>query len=86
MASSGSFEPVLSGKATAYLVALSKPKQRKLITLIFRLSEHPTQLGDYALSDDTGRDVQFLMIGDIVIGFWPDHATKELRITEIEEV
>jgi hypothetical protein len=86
MAKPGAFEPVLSARATAFLVSLSKPKQRKLISLIYRLSEHPGQLGDYTSTDDTGRDVQFLIVGDLVVGFWPDYAVKELRITEIDEV
>lgn len=86
MAKKSAFEPVLSGRATAFLVSLSKPKQRKVIGLIHRLSEHPEQLGDYASTDDAGRDVQFLIVGDLVVGFWPDHAVKELRITEIDEV
>jgi hypothetical protein len=86
MAKTGAFEPVLSARATAFLVSLSKPKQRRLIDLIYRLSDHPQQLGDYTLTDDTGRNVQFLIVGDLVVGFWPDHAVKELRITEIDEV
>lgn len=86
MAKTGAFEPVLSARATAFLVSLSKPKQRKLIGLIYRLAEHPEQIGDYASTDDTGRAVQFLIVGDLVIGFWPDPAVKELRVIEIDEV
>ena len=32
-----------------------------------------------------GRYVQFLLIGDYVIGYWPDDAVKEFRIIEIDE-
>lgn len=86
MAKPGAFEPVLSARATAFLVSLSKPKQRQLIRLIYRLCEHPEQLGDYSSTDDTGRNIQFLIVGDLVVGFWPDHSIKELRITEVDEV
>lgn len=30
--------------------------------------------------------VQFILIGDYVIGFWSDHAVKEFRIVDIDEV
>ncbi|MCW5550251.1 MAG: hypothetical protein KIT44_14910 [Opitutaceae bacterium] len=86
MPNSGAFEPVLSAKALGLLHALSKPKQRRLIGLLFRLAEQPDQVGDYQSRDDTGREVQHLLIGDLVVSFWPDHAVKELRIVEIEEI
>jgi hypothetical protein len=81
-----SYDPVLSSQAVAFLVGLSKSRQRKLIDLIFQLSESPSQVGDYSEPDDSGRAVQFLLIRSTVIAFWADHAAKELRIVEIEEV
>jgi hypothetical protein len=81
-----SYDPVLSSQAVAFLVGLSKSRQRKLIDLIFQLSESPSQVGDYSEPDDSGRAVQFLLIRSTVIAFWADHAVKELRIVEIEEV
>jgi hypothetical protein len=80
------YEPVLSSQAVAFLVGLSKPRQRKLIDLIFQLSENPSQVGDYSEPDDAGRTVQFMLIRNVVIAFWADDAVKELRIVEIEEV
>ena len=80
------YEPVLSSQAVAFLLALPKARQRKLVTLISQLAENPAQVGDYSLPDDVGREVQFLRVGDLVIAFWPDDAVKELRIVEIEEV
>lgn len=85
MPKSGSFEPVLSAKAVGFLYSLSKSKQRRLIYLIFRIADYPTQLGDYQSPDDAGREVQHLLIGDLIVSFWADHAAKEIRITEIEE-
>jgi hypothetical protein len=86
MASAGAFEPVLSGRASAFLVNLSKAKQRKVIGLVFQLADHPNQPGDYAARDEDGREIQHLMIGDWHFSFWPDHAVRELRITEIAEL
>lgn len=80
------FEPVLSGKASSYFVALSKRKQRRLLDLLYRLATFPSQLGDYESIDDSGRKVQHLETGPIVISFWADNSVRELRITDIEEV
>jgi len=51
------FEPVLSGKALAFMLALSKRQQRQLSDLLFSLADYPHQPGDYESKDDTGRSV-----------------------------
>ena len=86
MHSSFAYEPVLSGKASSFLVGVSKAKQRKIIALIFQISDHPGQLGDYSTRDDIGRDVQHLLLGDWQFSFWADRAVRELRVTEIAEL
>jgi len=86
MAKQHNYEPVLSGKASSFLVGLSKTKQRAVVLLAYQLAEHPGQLGDYATEDEVGRAVQHLLVGDWQISFWPDHAVRELRIMEINEL
>ena len=54
--------------------------------LLFQLAEHPTQLGDYATREDGGGEIQHLTAGDWHFSFWTDHAVRELRITEINEL
>ncbi len=46
----------------------------------------PSGEGNYAANDDTGRILQNLLLDDWVITYWPDHAVKELRITDIVQV
>jgi hypothetical protein len=86
MADRHPYEPVLSSKAAAFLVSLSKVRQRKLIGLLYQLAESTSQIGDYIEPDHTGREVQFILIRDQLIAFWADHAVGELRIVDIEEV
>ena len=86
MADPPEYEPVLSAKASSILLGLSKPKRQRLFDLLYQLASQPSQLGDYAEQDATGRDIQFLLIVDYVIGFWPDHAVKEFRIVDIHLV
>jgi hypothetical protein len=86
MADRRTYEPVLSSKSAGFLVALSKPRQRKLIALLYQLAENPSQIGDYSEPDDTGREIQFILLRDLLVAFWADHAVRELRIVDIEEV
>lgn len=86
MADRRPYEPVLSSNSAAFLVAISKARQRKLIDLLYQLAENPSQIGDYSEPDETGREVQFMLVRDPLIAFWADHAVRELRIVDIEEV
>jgi hypothetical protein len=86
MPRSGAYEPVVSGQASSFIVGLSKAKQRRIIALIFQLSDHPLQLGDYATREENGREIQHLLLGDWHFSFWPDHGARELRFTEIAEL
>ena len=86
MADRHPYEPVLSSKAAAFLVALSKARQRKMIGLLDQLADSPCQIGDYFEPDESGREVQFILVRDLLIAFWADHAVRELRIVDIEEV
>ncbi len=86
MPKSAAYEPVLSAQATAFLVGLSRQKQRKLLTLLLQVAEHPMQLGDYSTRDEDGHQLQHLVVGDWHISFWADHAVRELRITELAEL
>jgi len=80
------YDPVLSSKALPTLLNLPKKRQRELSDIIFRLAAFPSQQGDYALPDASGRAIEYIMAGDYVIGFWPDHSLSELRIVEIDLV
>ena len=80
------FEPVLSGEALAFLLSLTKRRQRQVTDLLYRLSEYPHQLGDYESHDDTGRTIQHLRAGSWVISFWSDDSSRELRVTDIDEL
>ena len=80
------YEPVLSSKSATFLVELSKARQRKLIGILYSLAENPSQIGDYSEQDDTGREIQFIRVRDLLLAFWADHAVKELRVVVIEEV
>jgi hypothetical protein len=86
MADRYSYEPVLSSNAAAFVISLTKLRQRRLIVLLHQLAKNPSQVGDYSERDDSGREVQFIVAKDLVIAFWADDAVREFRIVDIEEV
>jgi len=83
MANPSAYEPVLSSRATSTLIGLSKAKQKKIISLLFRLAEHPNQPGDYSTRGEHDRDLQRLRLADFRISFWADHAVRELRVVDL---
>ena len=68
------------------LLGLPKKKQKELSDILFQLASFPSQQGDYSLPEGSGREVQYILVGNYVIGFWPDHSVSELRIVEIDLV
>jgi len=40
------FEPVLSGKALAFMLSVNKRQQRRISDLLFSLADYPYQPGD----------------------------------------
>lgn len=70
MPSPSGYEPVLSGKASSSLAGLSRPKQKQVLRLLFQLSGHPSQPGDYVTREEGGREIQHLMVGDWHFSFW----------------
>jgi hypothetical protein len=80
----GAYRPILSGESLTVLLALPPKRQRALANTFFELSRNPHQLGDYTTSDESGRALHYVLVDDWIIGFWADHAARELRITEID--
>jgi hypothetical protein len=85
VASSGSYRPVFSGGVADFLVALPKSRQRKVIYLAGLLAADPLVASDYCVRDESDREIEHLLVEDFVFAYWVDHATREVRIVEIED-
>jgi hypothetical protein len=48
------------------------------------IERRPVTPGDYTEPDDTGRELQVFVLGNIAVTSWPDHAVREVRIARIE--
>lgn len=80
------YESHLSLEAVAFVAALPKRKQRLVLGLAAQIARHPLRIGDYALPDATGRQIENLLLEGYLFSFWVDHGAREVRISEIVRV
>jgi len=80
------YQSHLSLEAVAFVVALSKRKQRSILDLADQIARHPFTIGDYRTVDAEGRLVENLLIEGYLFSFWVDHGSCEVRISEILRV
>jgi hypothetical protein len=79
------YAPVFSEDVFTRLLQLPRRRQRQASLLAQQLASHPFIRSDYTLSDEAGRAIEHLLMGDFVFSYWLDHATREVRITDIED-
>ena len=79
------YRPVFSEGASEFLLQLPQRQQRKVAALIRQLAAHPGVRSDYSLRDESGREIEHLMIEDYVFAYWLDHAVREIRIADIDD-
>ena len=79
------YRPVFDCAAADFLAQLSKRREHKALALARDLANHPFKRSDYTLPDDTGRQIEYLLVEDFVFGYWRDDAVHEFRIVEIQD-
>jgi hypothetical protein len=77
------YESHLSSRAAAFVISLSKRRQRIVLDLADQIAGQPFEAGDYQMLDSTGRNIENLLLEDYLFTYWVDHASREVRITEI---
>jgi len=83
---SSSYRLVFAEEVADFLFELPKGRQRKVLGLARQLLENPSVRSDYDVPDDAGRLLSHLLIEDHLFVYWFDHAVKELRIVDVEDV
>jgi hypothetical protein len=76
------YESHLSREAVAFVVGLSKRRQRVVFDLADRIARQPSKIGDYQYIDTAGRAIENLRLEGYVFSYWVDHGSKEVRVTE----
>jgi hypothetical protein len=80
------YESHLSVEAVASVVALPKRRQRQVLDIADQIAKSPFRIGDYQVLDASGRQIENLLIEGYLFTFWVDHASREVRITDIVRV
>lgn len=76
----------LSLEAVAFVVALPKKSQRRVLNLADQIARQPFEIGDYRTVDAAGRMIENILLDGYLFSFWVDHAGCEVRIFEIIRV
>jgi hypothetical protein len=78
------YEYLLSGTAARTLLGTTPRRRRKAEQFISALTDDPFRTPDFVEKGKSGRQFHVHVEGDIVVTLWVDHATKEVRIIQIE--
>jgi len=86
MPEAGGYESHLSLEVAAFVVALPKRKQRLILDLADQIARQPFKIGDYQTADAADRTVENLLLEGYLFSYWVDHASREVRISEISRI
>jgi hypothetical protein len=86
MAESSRYSCCFSTESVAFVIGLAKQKQRKVLDLAEGISSAPQSIGDYQMTDASGRTIENLLIEEFLFTYWIDHAVREVQIIEILKV
>lgn len=77
------YESYLSREAVAFVTGLPKKKQKLVLDLGEQIARQPFQIGDCRTTDAVGRPIENLRLEGYLFSYWVDHASREVRISEI---
>ncbi len=80
------YQSHLSSEATKFIIELPRRRQRLVLDLADQIARQPFQISDYRTADASGRAVENLLTEGYLFTYWIDHASREVRITEIVAV
>jgi hypothetical protein len=73
-------------ETVAFVAGLPKRSQRKVLDMAVLLEKQPFLIADFRTVDSVGRPIENLLLEGYLLSFWVDHASCEVRITEIIRV
>jgi len=76
------FDYALASGALQFFAHVDSDAQRELLEIFRLLAAHPTRAGDFTAMCER-RVNQVAQHGRFLVTYWPDHAVRELRITEL---
>ena len=76
----------LSLEAAAFLVSLTKRRQKRVLDLADQIARHSFKVGESRSVDAEGQAVENLLLDQYLFSYWIDHSSREVRISEIIKV
>lgn len=80
------YRAVAGQRTLDFLFACSPGDRWALARLLQELTDDPFQTGDFEEFDESGRPVQIRRTGAFLVTFWADHASREVRIVQVEKL
>ena len=79
-----SYALVLHEEAARRLVGATRVEQSHVGKILDELKHSPFRKGDLQEQDAPGRENEIVVVGDWLVTFWADHATREIRVVRLE--
>ncbi|WP_269539777.1 hypothetical protein [Cerasicoccus fimbriatus] len=80
---SSAYQIFVDDEAIDVLMTLRSKDKHEIRSFIRSLAEDPFQEGDFPETDREGRTIFTKLIGAYAVGYYPDHAVKEVKVFEI---
>ncbi len=80
------FNYVLGDEAVRTFTVLSARQREKLLRVLDMLAKYPTEGGDYQETGASGRSYEVRLCDDLLITWWVDHASREVRVVRLEHI
>jgi len=86
MSRTGAYEVVAPLATYEVLRGLRRSERRQIEDFLFRLTRQPGTSGDFESPADDGRMHQVKIVGNWLVSYWPDHALREIRLSNLEPI
>lgn len=57
-----------------------------LLKFFESLANDPYRTGDFRQYTLEGREIEVAVVGRYIVGYWSDHAVKQVRVVKLEQV
>lgn len=78
------YRAVFNRQAWEFVAAADDDTFAEIEQWVNRIERAPGTTGDYTEEDEDQRELQVVVLHRVAIAYWPDHATREVRVARIE--
>jgi hypothetical protein len=78
------YRTVFNREALEFIANTDDDTYAEIEQWVNRIERSPFTSGDYTEQDADHRDLQIIVLCQVAVAYWPDHAMKEVRVVRIE--